>query len=79
MRFIVSRRSILNGPYELVPFSPPCEGAIHERDGFYVIEIETLDDLLALAGREGELIVARNDARNSIAQARIEIYDADRE
>lgn len=79
MRFIVSRTSYNIDPLIWTAAAPPCEGALYLDNGFYTIEIDSLDELLALAGREGDIIVALNDASNTIAGARIEIYDADRE
>lgn len=70
MRFRITRTS---GGYACAD-SPPCEGAIWDPladDGEWKIDIDTLDDLMDLCEREGDLVLNHYNA--------IEIYDNYRE
>ena len=78
MKFIIERTSCYSGSEQ------PCEGAsIFSHDDKWdetkwSIEINSLEDLMALAGKEGELIVAAPcEATYNLPS--IEIYDTYRE
>lgn len=63
----------------------PCEGAKQVRigsavhDAVYEIEIDTLEDLLELVEREGEVIIGNSDKDKTGYEFEIEIYDDYRE
>jgi hypothetical protein len=83
-QFVVTRSSNYNG-------EPPCEGAQLTRDvgpwwndidgidgAGYVIEINTLEELIAFTDKYGQIVLSPKAPHNENYRA-IEIYDAYRE
>lgn len=78
MKFMIERTSCWSGS------EPPCEGAsVFSRDDEWgetkwTIDVDNLEALMALAGKEGQLIVSAPCPSNNDLPC-IEIYDTYRE
>ena len=65
--------------------NPPCEDAKLVRagsvvqDAVYEIEIDTLEQLLELVNKEGDVIIMNSDKSKTGYEYEIEIYDGYRE
>ena len=71
MKFRITRTSVC---YDVKPCEKAVKGKIGENERDWLIEINTLEELIELVEKEGQIIVSKDNS-----QPEIEIYDGDRE